>query len=94
VDQKRDTVRNCGSFIAFVESGWCGHRFPRLAHDPDVSGQRLEGQGLGFVERPTCRDAAREIGEADPEIAILVNDRNVIHRHDSSAKFQIGLART
>ena len=26
------------------------HRFPRLAHDPDVSGQRLEGQGLGFVE--------------------------------------------
>jgi hypothetical protein len=62
VDQKRDTVRNCGSFIAFVESGWCGHRLSRLAHDPDVSGQDLKGQGLGFVERPTRRDAAGERG--------------------------------
>jgi len=69
---------------------------PRLAHDPDVCGQRLEGQGLGFVERPTRRDAAGEIGEADPEIAVgvLMNDRNVIHRHDSSVQSQVGLART
>jgi len=63
VDQKRDTVVKLRVVYRLVEGGWCGHRFPRLAHAPDVSGQRLEGQGLGFVERPTRRDAAGEIGK-------------------------------
>src|ERR1700737_1318286 len=54
------------------------------------------GKGLGFVERPPRRDTAGEIGEADPEIAVgvLVNDRNVIHRHGSSVQSQVGLPRT
>ncbi len=55
--------------------------------------QRLKRPILGFVQRPTCSDAAGKIGKTDAEIAVvvLVNDRNVIHGCRSLAQFQIAL---
>ncbi len=93
-DKKRDAVLKSGVVHHFVEVGWCRYRFAGVAHDPDVSGQRLERHILSFFERPTGGNAAGKVRKANSEIAvgILVNDRNVIHRTGSSVKFQIGLA--
>ncbi len=84
--------RNWGSHY-LIEAGGIGHRFTRLAHNLDMPRQRLKRHILGFVERPTCSDAAGKIGKADAEIAVvvLVNDRNVIHGRRSLAQFQIAL---
>ena len=71
-----------GVVYRLVAAGWCGQRFSRLAHDPDASGQRLEGHALASS---SVRLAVMQPGkseEADPEITVgvLVNDRNAIHR--------------
>jgi len=84
--------RNWGSHY-LIEAGGIGHRFTRLAHNLDMTRQRLKRPILGFVQRPTCSDAAGKIGKTDAEIAVvvLVNDRSVIHGCRSLAQFQIAL---